>query len=340
MKLAGVAALSLVLGWAAARLIARFGIRWGLADVPNERSSHSSITPKGGGLGIPLAVAFTGIFFAPSQLFIAGISSAIAAMALLNDRREYPAGFRLLIEALAACGVISALLVQRGAVVNLSVALLVVPASVVYVVAQANFFNFMDGIDGIAAIEAVVSFSLLGAWTHLYGNPDLLPVAIAVVAGALGFLPANFPTAKVFMGDVGSVFLGFVFASLTLAAAGSWSDFPSLVLFQGVFFVDCFVTIIRRALWGENLLSPHRRHLYQRLVHRRGWSHARTALVFGGAQAVFGLAALALHSAPLGVRMLPWFGLLFAYLIGDSWCGRSVLLSNATGRTAGPTTGC
>ncbi|MHB8094350.1 MAG: MraY family glycosyltransferase [Candidatus Aminicenantales bacterium] len=323
MKLVGLALMSLALAWIAARLVVRQGLRWGLADVPNERSSHASPVPKGGGFGIPLAAGIAGILFAPDRLWIICPALFVALIAFYNDRKEFSPGIRLLAEAVAAGAVIVPVLIPVGASLSLPLAVVLFLAATLYVVAQANFFNFMDGIDGIAAIEAVISFSLLGAFAGLGGNADIMLIATAVVAGAIGFLPFNFPRAKVFMGDVGSLSLGFLFAVLAVFLSASPGDFMALALFQGVFSIDCAVTIVRRAFRGENLLRAHRRHLYQRLVDQEGWSHPKTSLVYGGVQAAFGAAALLFRASSIVVPALLWSGLFLLYGTGEAWTHRT-----------------
>jgi len=322
VKLAGLVLLSSALAWIAARLVLRHGLRWGLADVPNERSSHATPVPKGGGFGIPLAVAGAGVLFVPDRLWIIGPALFVALIAFHNDREEFSPGIRLLAEAVAAGAVAIPVWMTVGASLSLLPAVILGLGSMTYMIAQANFFNFMDGIDGLAAIEAVISFSLLGAFARLGGSADIALISAAVAAGNLGFLPFNFPRARVFMGDVGSLFSGFLFAALAIVLSASPKDFLVLSLFQGVFSIDCAVTIVRRAFRGENLARAHRRHLYQRLVDRKGWSHPKTALVFGGIQAVFGATALILRASSIGVLALLWSGLFFLYLAGEAWTHR------------------
>jgi len=311
--------MSWALAWVAARLVVWHGLRWGLADVPNERSSHASPVPKGGGFGIPLVAGIAGVLFAPARLWIICPALFVSLIAFYNDRKELSPGIRLLAEAIAAGAVAVPVLTTVGASLSVPLAAILFLGSTLYVVAQANFFNFMDGIDGIAAIEAIVSFSLLGAFAGLGGNAEIPLISAAVVAGVAGFLPLNFPRARVFMGDVGSLFLGFFFASLAVSLSASLKDLATIALFQGVFSIDGAVTIVRRAFRGENLMQAHRNHLYQRLVHLKGWSHPRTSLVYGGVQAAFGAAALLLRGSSMGVVALLWSGLLFLYLVGEVW---------------------
>jgi Fuc2NAc and GlcNAc transferase len=272
----GVAIISMALGLSGALLIAKNGIAWGLADIPNERSSHTSIVPRGGGLGISLAVALAGLLIAPSLLFVIGPSLLIATAAFFNDKREFFPGIRLAVETIAAGVAVYQVFVMTQVPGTRSDAFLVLVFSTLYIVAQANIFNFMDGIDGIAAIEAIVSFLLLAIYAQLRGSPDMALISIAVAGSAIGFMPINIPHARVFMGDVGSVFIGFLFGTMIVLMARSVAEFLALALFQGVFSIDGAITIVRRAMMGQNIFQAHRQHLYQLLVHSCGWSHAKT----------------------------------------------------------------
>jgi Fuc2NAc and GlcNAc transferase len=317
MRLLITAVMSLVTGYAGAWLISKHGLRWGLADVPNERSSHKATVPRGGAIGIPVAAAIVAFFLTPSLPQVIGASIVLAVFAFINDRKEFPVGARLLFEVAAAAAIVYPVVNLGGTSVSFLWAGLLLILSTLYVVAQSNFFNFMDGIDGIAAIEAIVSYGLLGIFAWTEGKACIAILSVAVVAGAIGFLPLNFPKARVFMGDVGSVFLGFFFSALIIRSAGSMKELLALALFQGVFTVDCVVTIIRRACKKDNLFKAHREHLYQRLVHLKGWSHPKVSLVFGGIQALFGGAAILLRSLPVGAILSLWLGLVLVYILCD-----------------------
>jgi Fuc2NAc and GlcNAc transferase len=317
MRLLIAAGISIALACAAAWLISKQGLRWGLVDVPNERSSHKTPVPRGGAIGIPIAAVIVGLFLTPSLFQVIGVSLMIAIFAFLNDRKEFPVGVRLLLEGAAAAAVAYPAMAMGGTSVSALWTGLLLIISTLYVVAQSNFFNFMDGIDGIGGIEAIVSYGLLGIFSGTEGKGDIAILSVAVVAGAIGFLLMNFPKARVFMGDVGSVFLGFLFAASIVRSAGSLKELLALALFQGVFTVDCVLTIIRRVWRKDDLFKAHREHLYQRLVHIKGWSHPRVSLVFGGAQLIFGSAALFLHSSHTSAVLCLWLGLALAYLFCD-----------------------
>jgi Fuc2NAc and GlcNAc transferase len=140
-----------------------------------------------------------------------------------------------------------------------------------------NLYNFMDGIDGIAAAEAVSVGSMAGALLWWAGDRGLAGASVVIAAASGGFMLWNWSPAKIFMGDVGSAVLGYVFATLAIASEDSEKLFIwQWVLLLGVFVGDATVTLVRRALHGERVHHPHRHHAYQRAV-QAGWTHARVS---------------------------------------------------------------
>jgi Fuc2NAc and GlcNAc transferase len=270
-------------------VVRRLALSHGLVDVPNSRSSHTRTTPRGGGL----AVVFTSLVYL-ILLYVAGVISrdfllivaigggAVALIGFLDDRYSVHPGVRVTVQLAAALWALSRFgglpPLQFGEqVIQLAWGGYVVGAlGIVWVV---NLFNFMDGIDGIAASEAIF-ITCAGALLGLLGGD-----AREVVAGGwvfalvcVGFLFWNWPPAKIFLGDVGSGYLGYVIAVLALAAARTnpvalWT----WLILGGVFFVDATVTLARRVLRGERAFSAHRSHAYQRLA-RRWHDHGKVTL--------------------------------------------------------------
>ncbi|GAB4538276.1 MAG: hypothetical protein Kow0063_25920 [Anaerolineae bacterium] len=289
--LLGALGLSCLLSFGVVILAHRWALRHALLDIPNERSSHSLPTPKGGGLGI--ALVSLGIMTihllagGPDVPVGAGLvfvlaSASIAAMGWRDDCYNLPIKTRLTIQA----GVAVALVLAGGAITQVylpflgvlslgtGVALL---ASALWIVSLTNIYNFMDGIDGLAGMQALVTG---GAWCFLLlmeGQATLALLSGLMAATSLGFLLLNVPPARIFMGDVGSTFLGFSLAALPILAFRRIEN-PRLlvtgVLFVAPFVFDSTFTMARRALNGENILTAHCSHLYQRLV-RMGYSHAQ-----------------------------------------------------------------
>lgn len=257
-----------------------------MLDVPNERSSHVQPTIRGGGIAIvatiAVALAAIGIWrFDKVALGLVGLVAVLGAVSFLDDMRSVPAGTRLGLHFLAAIGgawllgwPLLAVEVESGAGVTLPPVLsgLLI---VLWLAGFPNAFNFMDGINGHAGLQTVMTAGG-GAWIGAMAAHDWTapPVLVsAVVAGAAsGFLPYNFPKARMFMGDVGSVPLGYMLAFVALwqAKLYGWHLLLPLVLLQFNFIFDAGVTLGRRMLKGERWLEPHREHFYERMALASG----------------------------------------------------------------------
>ena len=269
-------------------LVRRYALSRSLMDVPNARSSHKIPTPRGGGLAIAVAASFG---FA--ALAIAGILDvrafaalmggvAVAVVGFMDDRHQVPVKIRLSVHLAAA---IWALVWLEGLPPVLIGGRLVESGyfgyalGVIGIVWTLNLFNFMDGIDGIAASEAVFVAGA-GALPLVAGAAFSSSAASMVFAAAcFGFLVWNWPPARIFMGDVGSGYLGFVIAVLAIMSTRGNPVALFVWLIAGaLFFVDATVTVIRRFIRGERVYEAHRSHAYQWLSRRWG-SHLRVVLV-------------------------------------------------------------
>lgn len=272
-------ALSLALGAAGAWLVSRYGRGLGLVDHPVERSSHSRPVPKGGGIGI-LAAFLLVCVAARASLSLAAPALAVSLLGLWGDRTHISPRLRLAVQFAAAWIAVRALDLPP---------LYLLPA-MVFVVGTANFFNFMDGIDGIAGLSGSVAFGLIGvfAWGRSGPGPEAA-VAFGLAAACAGFLPFNLPRAKVFMGDTGSILLGFVFSWLVLRLSRGAVEFLVLCSFLGTFYVDELSTMFVRLRDGENLLRPHRRHFYQLLGNEKGVPHWKVSAGYALVQLAVGL---------------------------------------------------
>ncbi len=269
----------------------RYALARSLMDVPNDRSSHSVSTPRGGGVSIVvsflaavLSFAWFGLVSWSMAVALLGSGALVALIGFLDDHGHIPAGWRLLGHFLAAgwglycLGGLPALPVF-GFTLDLGFVGSVLAA--LYLVWLLNLYNFMDGIDGIAAIEAVTvcaAASVLAALS-LPGVAWVLPAALSMAA--VGFLFWNFPPAKIFMGDAGSGFIGVTLGLLSLIAA--WQS-PVLlfawVILMGVFVVDATVTLCRRVKRRQRPHEAHRSHAYQ-YVSRRLRAHRPVSLAVG-----------------------------------------------------------
>jgi Fuc2NAc and GlcNAc transferase len=287
-------ALIALLAFAAAALmtgvIRRFAVSRGVLDVPNARSSHSTPTPRGGGAAIVLAttaalaaLAYLGTLDRDVLVTISGGGTAVALVGLIDDHRPVAPTVRLLVHFAAAIWAIAWLggfpTVQfAGTEITLGVAGFAL--GVLGIVWALNLFNFLDGIDGIAASEAVfVTCAGAGLLLLIRDAPGVAAAAFVFGASCCGFLLWNWPPAKIFMGDVGSGYLGYLVAVLALSAARH--DLTILLVWLilgGVFFVDATVTLIRRLARGERVSQAHRGHAYQVLARRWG-SHRRVTLL-------------------------------------------------------------
>jgi glycosyltransferase WbpL len=281
------------------KLARRYALARALIDVPNERSSHSMPTPKGGGIAIAVVVltglallAVLGQVGARPAIALGGGGALVAAVGWLDDHHGLSAGVRLTVHVAAAAWAVAWLhgmpdlaLGQAGVHLGLGGALLAVLA----VVWATNLYNFMDGIDGLAAAEAVV-VGVVG-WLLLAARATPLAlVALLMAAAAAGFLVWNWPPARLFMGDVGSGFLGFMFGGLAVATENARA-LPALLwlVLLGPFFVDATITLLRRMARGERWHAAHRTHGYQRAV-QAGWSHRRVTSVVVALSGVLGVA--------------------------------------------------
>jgi UDP-N-acetylmuramyl pentapeptide phosphotransferase/UDP-N-acetylglucosamine-1-phosphate transferase len=217
------------------------------------------------------------------------LAGGVAALGWWDDRHTVTARRRLLIQAGLALVLVLWLrplvtVALPGVVITLPVALAAV-LNVIWVVALTNLYNFMDGLDGLAGSQAVIAAV---GWVILLlavGLPTWALLSAVLACSSLGFLVLNKPPAKVFMGDVGSTFLGFVFAGLPLLVAEQVADSRLWVLaafLVAPFLLDGTFTIVRRAIQRENILAAHRSHVYQRLAQQWGNQHARVTGLYAG----------------------------------------------------------
>ncbi len=287
-----------------------------LLDHPNQRSSHTVPTPRGGGLGIVSGwVAGILISGEPAIWSVLPPVLAIAALSFVDDVRSLPAKVRLaghLVVALAAVLTVGSMLtIAIPPFGSITSAPLVVVLTVVWLAGLGNAFNFMDGIDGIAALQGIVA-GLAWWWigsSHGLDHPAMIGASLA--AACVGFLPFNWQPARIFMGDVGSITLGLVIAIAPIlaaqAGAESWAA-PVGVLVVWPFLFDVCFTFVRRLSRGEPVLEAHRSHLYQRLIIA-GWSHRATAITYG---LLASGSAIAAARVPAGEW---WWGLAAAVLV-------------------------
>jgi len=300
--------LAFALGTLGARVVRERGFTWGLGDIPNPRSSHRSPTPKGGGIGIAAASLVAAAWWqAPWPLWT---SATVAAMVgLASDARDLSFKPRLAVQ--LACAVLASAgrwptPIGSGAIQGQQLALVL--ASALVMTAVANWYNFMDGVDGLAGVTGVIAFGFLGAYGILEGHPPFLTmVALSTACACAGFLMHNLPKAQVFMGDVGSILLGFLFAASVLYGSRSVREAVLLGSFILPFYCDEGNTVVARIRRGERLTTAHRRHVYQILANQAQLAHPTVTAIYAALQAGIAVAAwtvsadLATLVATLGV---------------------------------------
>ncbi len=303
---AGLAVLSAAL--------VRLMIGAGVMDTPNRRKSHTIPTPKGGGVGI-VAAFLAGMYVlyryaAFSRLadpYFRGViiaSVAIAVVAFLDDLRDWPFTVKLAAQVLAALAAVSSGLyvaVYRVPYLGpLDLGWLGMAATVAWILFATNAMNFIDGLDGLAAGTALVAACFLALIAEEQSGWFVYFASLLLAAGLAGFLPFNFPRARIFMGDVGSQFCGFMLAVLGVAAARFGAIEMSFLLvpmlLSGALF-DVAFTLARRALAGQRLTEPHRSHIYQ-VAQRAGIPAPVVAMAHWGFAAFGGLCCLLFIAVP------------------------------------------
>jgi len=272
-----------VIGYMLTAWIRGFALRKGILDIPNPRSSHVAATPRGGGLAfviVFLVAALIFVFLFPSNrdlwTALLGGGALVSIVGWLDDRRGLSSWLRLFFYGLAivwAVYWIGGLPQLQIGIVTIRLGLLGYGVAWFVTFTFVNLYNFMDGIDGLAAGEGLVVSAVAGGILAIAGDWELAAVCWVLAAALAGFLRWNWPPAKIFMGDVGSNFLGFVFCILAIASENRGS-IPVLVwvILLSVFWVDGVATLTKRLLHRKPPYEAHREHAYQRAV-QEGHSH-------------------------------------------------------------------
>jgi UDP-N-acetylmuramyl pentapeptide phosphotransferase/UDP-N-acetylglucosamine-1-phosphate transferase len=282
--LAALGILSFVVAYLIARLLLSRFASFAL-DEPNARSLHERPVPRTGGLAVLAGTALSLAFGGAAQWFPLALALFLAAVSFLDDLHRLPTLARLLAHFVAAGVLLWYVLSPMGVL-----ELLVLALSVVWI---TNLYNFMDGSDGLAGGMGVIGFCAYAIAAQLGGDPALSAVCVALAAACAGFLVHNFHPARIFLGDIGSIPLGFLAGALGIVG---WRNdlwplwFPVLVF--GPFIGDATVTLLRRLIRGERIWQAHRDHYYQRMV-RAGLGHRGTACI--AYVAMLGCAAAALY---------------------------------------------
>lgn len=303
--------------------------RRAILDHPVGRSSHQSAIPRGGGIALVPVLLFAWIMLAFAGLAPAGtiaivvLAAALALVSWYDDLGELAFGWRLAAHLLAAA--IGVALLPGPVFQGLLPPLLDRIAAVLLWAWFINLYNFMDGIDGITCVETIGIGLGVVLVTRLAGADlrEAVP-ALALVAGALGFLRWNWPRAGIFLGDVGSVPLGFVTGWLLLLLAARGQFAPALIL-PLYYLADSTVTLLRRIARGERFWQAHRSHFYQRALGGDTDHRAVLVLIIGGDAALLLLALVAIR--------WPWVALILAALAVASLLAQ---LARRSRRTVAP----
>jgi Fuc2NAc and GlcNAc transferase len=299
----GVFAISLILTF----FVRKLAIEKNLIDIPDHRSSHDTPTPTGGGTAIVIAfyIGLTYLFMSSSvesKIFFSLLSGLpMIIIAKLDDIYDISPKLRFIVQVIT---VVLALQIFGTFSHNPWYISILCIISLLWMI---NLYNFLDGIDGYAASEAL--FVSFGAYLF-FPSPLLFLVFFAV----LGFFPYNWQKASIFMGDVGSVFLGFVFGMLALYTSETVPDIVIWMILFALFWFDSTITLFRRAFMRENIFEAHRKHAFQR-VTRIGFSHQKTVLFAMGINILALLVLLLVYKSELIYLFFMFYILLLSLLL-------------------------
>lgn len=270
----------------------KLAFRWNILDYPNGRSSHDEPVPRGGGIAffLTMYVVWVGLFYFNQltlkytyAVLLGGPSVVI--IGYWDDLRSVPAAVRLFAHFLLALFVFILISDDFSTEVGISflpnIPWLARIFCILFIAWFINLYNFMDGADGLAGSIGMVGAGLIAVLSYIQGNVELA-IIYAVLAYALaGFLVFNWQPAKVFMGDAGAYFLGYVFGALALISKMHFDSslYIHLIVF-GLFIVDSTWTLMRRLIRLEKVYTAHKLHAFQKLMDNRGWGHARVTSLY------------------------------------------------------------
>lgn len=280
---------SIFLSGAGAWFISKYGYHLDLLDRPKHRSSHRTVTPRGGGVGI-LAGFITVAISLRLPVYFWLPAACLSAISFLSDRYEISPLYRLIFQFAASLAFLTGIWSGHPFYAFGYIFLFLL---MFFIVGTANYYNFMDGIDGIAGITGAIGFGLLTFYSYWFTEKSSISVlSLCLSLCCLGFLPFNFPRARVFMGDAGSILLGFIFAAIVILLSRSVTDFICLSSFLFPFYADEVTTELRRLRDGEKIWIPHRKHFYQLLANEYAIPHWKISLGYGIGQLLVGISIL------------------------------------------------
>jgi len=314
-----IVAATAAVSFLSCRLAMRLAVQTGMIVQPGARQSHQQATPTGGGLGIVFTILLSTLFIhfiQPLPEFwcfnvVPGIL-LLAFVGWLDDKKPVASVVRLLVQF-----IVSLWLLQFAEYLDLAQHAVLIALITITVVWVMNLYNFMDGSNGMAGFQGVFCATVFAALFAFGGQSGMALIALIVAAACSGFLPLNFPNARIFMGDVASVPLGFIFAAFAVygvnAGVFNWWV-PILVM--SVFIVDASLTLAARVIHQEQWYTAHKQHVYQRLIEQE-WSHSQVLMVYQAINVMMVLPALVL------VTMYPQYAIvttvLTLFMLGSGW---------------------
>ena len=309
-------------------LVQRKAALLGLVKAPNERSSHVVPTARGGGLGLAVVgvagcLAFA-LYSAPVLGLVGVLGAVIAFIGFADDLVEVSVATRLAVQVAVVAALVAGIELSLGGLSDTLTLSRIVVLSVAVLggVWWVNSYNFMDGIDGIAASQAIlilVGASILWLYSDRNAASEAMFGAIVIIAaGTGGFLLRNWPPASIFMGDVGSTFLGLmILAALQITVTLGVVSLVAWAILLSVFATDSMITLLRRTFRGERPWRAHRRHAYQQLSRR--WGHRNVTLLYSALTGLWAfplaVAAMAMPSGNLWLLPAAYLplGILFIW---------------------------
>ena len=297
-----MALLALLISLILVPFVAKLAIKIGAVDKPNERKVHTKIMPRMGGLAIYLS--FFAVLFLSHEMTMQHIGlltggTVLVLVGIIDDKTDMPAKIKLLGQIFAACIVVAAGVRVEfmtnfilGGVFPLYI--FSVPFTVLWIVAITNAVNLIDGLDGLAAGTSIIAAATMAISGYATGQTEMASMALILIGASLGFLKYNFHPAKIFMGDTGSMFLGYNLS--VLAIMGFTKSFTVLslvtpILVLAIPILDTLFSIIRRKMNNKPIFTPDKNHLHHCLLNY-GFSHRNTVLIIYAVSAVLALCGL------------------------------------------------
>jgi UDP-GlcNAc:undecaprenyl-phosphate GlcNAc-1-phosphate transferase len=297
-----MALLALLISLILVPFVAKLAIKIGAVDKPNERKVHTKIMPRMGGLAIYLS--FFAVLFLSHEMTMQHIGlltggTVLVLVGIIDDKADMPAKIKLLGQIFAACIVVAAGVRVEfmtnfilGGVFPLYI--FSVPFTVLWIVAITNAVNLIDGLDGLAAGTSIIAAATMAISGYATGQTEMASMALILIGASLGFLKYNFHPAKIFMGDTGSMFLGYNLS--VLAIMGFTKSFTVLslvtpILVLAIPILDTLFAIIRRKMNNKPIFKPDKNHLHHCLLNY-GFSHRNTVLIIYAVSAVLALCGL------------------------------------------------